>query len=265
MRSNGLTASAYTPVADLDPRAAEALLSELKEQGVAAYTKPVESTSMSGFDRPEFVTGAQDRLYVDAAESERVKALITAENPDVVVSSDDLTWAQIVAGFDQPLSGDLHPWPTTEDLGGSGQDATDGDVLTDDDSEGSTDAPEGAERAGSDDARGELRRWLSRRDATGAEDDLDREAAPGGDEEPEEGFVPAPPPPLPVLEPWQQLAWVGVVGGPLLLLVAVLFSISLPTWMTLLAVGGFIGGFVTLVARMDSGDTDDDPGNGAVV
>jgi hypothetical protein len=70
---------------------------------------------------------------------------------------------------------------------------------------------------------------------------------------------------LPVLEPWQQLAWVGVVGGPLLLLVAVLFSISLPTWMTLLAVGGFIGGFVTLVARMDSGDTDDDPGNGAVV
>ena len=85
MRSNGLTASAYTPVADLDPRVAEALLAELKEQGVAAYTKPVESTSMSGFDRPEFAPRAQDRLYVDAAESERVKALISSDNPDAVV------------------------------------------------------------------------------------------------------------------------------------------------------------------------------------
>ena len=35
-------------------------------------------------------------------------------------------------------------------------------------------------------------------------------------------------------------------------------------WVSLLAVAGFIGGFVTLVARMDGG-SDDEPGNGAVV
>jgi hypothetical protein len=265
MRSNGLTASAYTPVADLDPRVAEALLAELKDRGVAAYTKPVESTSMSGFDRPEFVTGAQDRLYVDAAESERVKALISTDNPDAVVNSEDLTWAQIVAGFDQPIRGDVHPWPVTEDLDGPSDVGDDGIVLLE---ESDTETDTGPSTGSADDSRGELRRWLSRRDATAGEDS-DPDALDGttseGTDDPDDGFVPDPPPPLPQLEPWQQLAWVGVVGGPLLLLVAVLFSISLPTWVSLLAVTGFIGGFITLVARMDDGGSDDDPDNGAVV
>ena len=159
MRSNGLTASAYTPVADLDPRVAEALLAELKEQGVAAYTKPVESTSMSGFDRPEFVTGAQDRLYVDAAESERVKALISTDNPDAVVNSEDLTWAQIVAGVDQPLRGDVHPWPVTEDLDGPSDANDDSDVLLDE-----------SDTQPAEDPRSDLRQWLSHRDATAGDD-----------------------------------------------------------------------------------------------
>jgi hypothetical protein len=260
MRSNGLTASAYTPVADLDPRVADALLQELKERGVAAYTKPVESSSVSGFDRPEFRTGefrtgVQDRLYVDAAESDRVKALISDHDPGLVTASDDLTWAQIVAGFDQPLRDDAHPWPVTEDLDPGGTAVADPEVPGT--------AP---------DRRTELRRWLARRDATGTENDeegTDEGAAAArgdvDDTEDEERFVPEPPPPLPQLEPWQQLAWVGLLGGPILLLIAVLFSISLPTWASLLAVVGFVGGFITLVARMDNGDSEDDPDGGAVV
>jgi hypothetical protein len=263
MRSNGLTASAYTPVADLDPRVADALLGELKDQGVAAYTKPVESTSASGFDRPEFRSHVLDRLYVDASESERVKALISDQDPDLVTGSDDLTWAQIVAGFDQPPRGDVHPWPVTEDL----------DSPTT--NEPAADGPDEAPR----DRVSDLKGWLSRRDATGSpyDDNADdtgdessgsmrtRDGRPDEPDDEVERFVPDPPPPLPQLEPWQQLAWVGVLGGPLLLLIAVLFSISLPTWASLLAVAGFIGGFITLVARMDGGDSDDDTGNGAVV
>jgi hypothetical protein len=261
MRSNGLTASAYTPVADLDPRVADALLQELKERGVAAYTKPVESSSASGFDRPEFRTGARDRLYVDAAESDRVKAMISDQDPGLVTASDDLTWAQIVAGFDQPLRGDVHPWPVTEDL-----DSGDTAVPDREDSE--------PEPAVEQDRRSELRRWLSGRDATGVGyDDADAHVDADGaqlrdesEDEDEERFVPDPPPPLPQLEPWQQLAWVGVLGGPLLLLIAVLFSISLPTWASLIAVAGFVGGFITLVARMDNGDSEDGrPDGGAVV
>ena len=282
MRSNGLTASAYSPVADLDPRVADALLQELKEQGVAAYTKPVESSTVSGFDRPEFRTGALDRLYVDAAESERVKALISDHDPGLVAENDDLTWAQIVAGFDQPLRGDLHPWPVTEDIGATAETAphatSNPGAPADDNDAGSTEATADATTDGEvsrlpGDRRAELRRWLAGRDATGSEDDEEGlgDGANGsrGDgirrDDEEERFVPDPPPPLPQLEPWQQLAWVGVLGGPLLLLVAVLFSISLPTWVSLLAVVGFVGGFITLVARMDNGGSEDDPDGGAVV
>ena len=106
MRSNGLTARSYTPVADLDPVLATALLDDLKHQGVAAYTKPVESTTTSGFDRPEFRVRVRDRLYVDAVAFTRVRDLLAERDPDLLDDNEDLTWAQLVAGFDQPLSTD---------------------------------------------------------------------------------------------------------------------------------------------------------------
>jgi hypothetical protein len=46
----------------------------------------------------------------------------------------------------------------------------------------------------------------------------------------------------------------------------VLFQLDLTWWAILLGVGGFLGGFSTLVARMRTGEDDDDlPGGGAVV
>jgi len=77
--------------------------------------------------------------------------------------------------------------------------------------------------------------------------------------------VPQPPPPLPRLEPYKQLAWAGVIGGPALLLLGALFTVGLPDWLSVLAVGGFVVGFLTLVATMDDRDDDWDPGSGAVV
>ncbi len=258
MRSNGLTASSYTPVADLHPRVADVLLNDLKERGVAAYASPVGSSSASGFDRPEFRVDVLDRLFVDAAHAETVKAMLAEHDPELVTSSDDLTWAQIVAGFDRPVEGDVQPWPVTEDVDWSPHGET-VDVDTGDISPA--------------DRQTDLRRWLSGRDATAASYDDQRELGPAASdrhdsEDPAdraERFVPEPPPPLPRLEPWQQLAWVGLIGGPVLLLAAVLFSIQLPTWVTMLSVGGFIGGFVTLVATMDDRVDPDDPDHGAVV
>ncbi len=59
----------------------------------------------------------------------------------------------------------------------------------------------------------------------------------------------------------------AVLGGPLLLLAAVLFGWDMTWWLTTLGVGGFLGGFATLVARMthDDDEDGDDPGRGAVV
>ncbi|MEU1517689.1 hypothetical protein ABZ490_37045 [Streptomyces sp. NPDC005811] len=86
------------------------------------------------------------------------------------------------------------------------------------------------------------------------------------DDEDEGHFVPPEPPPLPAADTTAKFAWLGVVGGPLLLLLAVLLGWDMTWWLTTVCVGGFLGGFATLVVRMRSDDEDDgDPGRGAVV
>jgi hypothetical protein len=82
----------------------------------------------------------------------------------------------------------------------------------------------------------------------------------------EEHFVPEPPGPPPHVDLVGRLAWGGLFGGPLLLLVAMLVSWSPPSWLGLLCVVGFVGGMVTLVLRMkDRPPPDDGPDDGAVL
>lgn len=85
------------------------------------------------------------------------------------------------------------------------------------------------------------------------------------DEDDEGHFVPPEPPPLPAADTTAKFAWLAVIGGPILLLLAVLLGWELTWWLAVLGVGGFMGGFVTLVMRMKTDDEDDDPGRGAVV
>ncbi|GHG03206.1 ICP22 family protein [Streptomyces zaomyceticus] len=102
------------------------------------------------------------------------------------------------------------------------------------------------------------------RDYSPAEPDDD---SPGGSDEGH--FVPPEPPPLPETDATTRFAWLAVVGGPVLMLVAVLLRWDMTWWLTTLCVGGFLGGFATLVGRMKHDDEDDDgfddPGRGAVV
>jgi len=240
MRSNGLTASAYSPVADLEPAVADSMLAELKGDGVAAYTRPALGASTSGVD-PDDRQGLE-RLYVDAAHADSVRERLATRDP-LLAENDDLTWAQIVAGYDRPMPDRVGSWPAYEDLGPDDAEPARterGGGNHDDDPGEFDDVENGTRRDDGDD---------------GIEDDVP----------PAERFVPPTPPPLPRLEPYQQLAWVGLVGGPAVLLVAVLFSLSLPTLVSGLAVGGFVAGFVTLVATMRDRDDDIDPGSGAVV
>ncbi|MEV6196836.1 hypothetical protein AB0M19_31055 [Streptomyces sp. NPDC051920] len=91
-----------------------------------------------------------------------------------------------------------------------------------------------------------------------SEDDFD------GDDEGH--FVPPEPPPLPAADTTAKFAWLGVLGGPAVLLLAVLFGWDMTWWLTTLGIGGFLGGFATLVTRMKDDDEDhEDPGRGAVV
>ncbi|GAA1364683.1 hypothetical protein [Streptomyces beijiangensis] len=88
------------------------------------------------------------------------------------------------------------------------------------------------------------------------EDDLDDK---------DEGHFVPPDPDLPEGDVTSKFAWLAVVGGPVLLLLAVLLGWEMTWWLTFLGIGGFLGGFATLVARMSHDEDDDDPGRGAVV
>lgn len=79
----------------------------------------------------------------------------------------------------------------------------------------------------------------------------DHSALPVVDEPVEsERFVPPPPPPVPRPEPPRMAAWAGVLGAPLLLVVAVVLQVRVPVLVSYLLVAWFVGGFAFLVTAM---------------
>ena len=68
------------------------------------------------------------------------------------------------------------------------------------------------------------------------------------DDEPR--FDPPTPPPLPRPEPRRAIAWAGVFGAPVLMLVALVTRIDLPSLLDYLILAWFVGGFLYLVATM---------------
>jgi len=104
----------------------------------------------------------------------------------------------------------------------------------------------------------------------GPEPEPEPEPAPREPEpepEVEEHYVPPEPPPLPRLDPRRKLAWFGLVGCPLVMLVGAVLGVTYPGWLALLMALAFIGGFVYLVVTMPRRHNDDDWGgdDGAVV
>ncbi|MGD6745953.1 hypothetical protein ACOKM3_29490 [Streptomyces sp. BH106] len=185
-------------------------------------------------------------------------------------SDEDAAWAAIVAGYGEepPDPPGAKPFKSVEDL-----------ALLEPET---NDAPEpsGTDRSAAkkdepDEDQGKQRPLGSSvsfapgiaatpgpRDHTAPEpSDDDFDAADEGH------FVPPEPPPLPEGDVTARFAWIAVVGGPILLLLAVLLGWDMTWWLATLCIGGFLGGFGTLVARMSPGDDEDgdDPGRGAVV
>ncbi|MFJ9419570.1 MULTISPECIES: hypothetical protein [unclassified Streptomyces] len=205
---------------------------------------------------------------------------------------EEAAWAEIVAGYgEQPEfpeaeadsavvrmdGGDAKDDKATKagkadkasKAAGDGMDSTDGKSSTDGtDGTGGKDgkaAPEAGDKASGSARPGSFvvfapgvgpRDWSA---AEPSDDDFDAT---------DEGhFTPPEPPPLPPADVTTKFAWLAVLGGPLLLVAMVIFQQPVTWWIALLGIGGFLGGFATLVGRMknDDGDDDDLPGGGAVV
>ena len=81
-----------------------------------------------------------------------------------------------------------------------------------------------------------------------------------------ERFVPPSPPPVRTPRGLRGAAWIGLFGVPALVLVLLLTSISIPSWLGLILLAWFIGGFGYLVATMPQNRSGyDGPDDGAVV
>ncbi|MER6468395.1 hypothetical protein [Streptomyces collinus] len=172
---------------------------------------------------------------------------------------EDAAWRAIVAGYGQepPDPPGARPFKPVEDLA-----LLEKDPLP----EGS----EGPERTAGSGEPGPVRPLgssVSFAPGVGPRDHRAAEPSDDDFDEDDEGhFVPPEPPPLPTADATAKFAWLGVVGGPVLLLLAVVLGWEMTWWLTTLAVGGFLGGFATLVMRMRTDDDEDgDPGRGAVV
>jgi len=238
-RNNGLPAARFTPLVDLEPQFADALLEALRAEGVAAYAAPAPGRSGPYLDI-QLPNRPTDRVWVDVEATalardvlrERMpefsETVLGARGPTLTEAESEAAWRAIVAGFDAPGADPVPPWPVSEDTPVEERDR------------GAADAPAA---------------WL----------EVVQIPRPP-EEDPEEHFIPPPPPPLPRLEPRTKLAWLGVLCGPAYLVLRGWFGLTLFYGDEVLAMAAFVGGAAALIYRMkDERHDGSDPDDGAVV
>ncbi|MGW8331043.1 hypothetical protein ACWGLE_24475 [Streptomyces sp. NPDC055897] len=196
---------------------------------------------------------------------------------------EEAAWAAIVAGYgEEPADPPgTRPFRSVEDLAliedepepGTGSDGSgDGKAAPEPGAGGEKDTDKGLDKgldksagAGAGPDKPALGSSVVFAPGVGGPRDFTPAEPTGADASDEGHFVPPEPPPLPEADATAKFAWLGVIGGPLLLILAAIFSWDITWWLTLLGVGGFLGGIATLFARMQPDEEDDDPGRGAVV
>jgi hypothetical protein len=303
-RDNGFVARHYVPLADLDPRLADAMLEALRAEGIAAYVVP-STGQLGGYLEVHLPERPRDRLWVDRRHHDRATMLLNVhgDRPDLIAaastpdqlddgildgeglpdgqpgnhvngapsggdSSDDV-WAQIVAGFDLPATVGGGPWPLAEDLPPES-----GERNSDRPGDGSDRRPSSIESlyTGTQEPTDQSpvpRRIVRPVDpGFGAGTSSGSAAMPSGEYDPlsilDEHFVPDPPPPLPRLRRGTRWALAAILVG-VVLIIGRAFWDSVPD-AVFLGVVFVVGGFIGLVAMMrEDRPSDSDPDDGAVV
>ncbi len=239
-RDNGLRAARYVAIGDYDPRIADAALSLLRDDGIAAYVAPTPGRR-GGYLELRLPPTPTDRLYVDEDRADTAVELLAGDTdaggsdvpeddgfagdqgagvPERNRSGTDVdvdaAWEQVLLSLRSTDSGE-HPWPDSEDV---------------------AEPPEGITA-----------------DVVAALD------GPPETEDVDEHFVPPAPPPLPRLHSNTVVCLLAIVGG--FLLNATGFDGGAWDW---LGVAAVIGGAIGLVWRAKNGPPDDSGSDdGAVV
>lgn len=226
-RDNGLRATRYAAVGDLDPRVAEAMLDRLLFEGIAAYVVPTPS-DRGGYLEMRPTSNVTDRLYVDETRLTDASGLVAAEHVEVTPTSTealelDDAWQQVLSSLRSSPSDAERPWPAAEDVPRGG------------------DAPSMMDFSPYDYG--------------------DTETSVGTDPAQEDHFVPPAAPPLPALRPVTLGSLAAIIVG-IVIVVTGLAGGSLE-WLGIVAI---IGGAVSLVWHVKEGPPEDSGwDDGAVV
>ena len=251
-RDNGLDASAFRALRDVDPRVGEHLLDVLRDGGVAAYLDP--TSDVDAFTRSiALPSPPSDRLYVDRSMTAEASALIQDYDLDCGESDSQHPHGPSAPGVGAVASSGV-AGGTPQSNTPSNADETQwreliatyeadhgrlGDTLTDD-----------------FDQAAQLR--AAERDAAG------RAAIAAEDAAEEEHYEPPPPPPLPILSRSAAYALVLLGGGVLLLIAPGVVGLSGDLGFVL-GVLGIASGVAMLVWGMREGPQFENPDDGAIV
>ncbi|MFN8158080.1 MAG: hypothetical protein U0R68_11725 [Candidatus Nanopelagicales bacterium] len=258
-RDNGLPEAArYVALVDVDPPVADHVLELLRDAGVTAVAEPLAGDRGLARDtRPP--RRPTERVHVDSGRLDLAQEVVGAALPslradfhadaarradaedmaarapqpradDLAPDDVELLFADIVAGYDQPATDPVPRWSVLEDA----------EALP------PYDPPE--------------RPPLSSRLLRSSAPEPSEQPAPPSvpDHEVDDHFVPDPPPPLPETDRITRFAWAGLIGGPVMIMLAAILGIGLEGWVLVAALAAFLGGFATLILRMGDRRSDDD-------
>jgi hypothetical protein len=234
-RDNGLDATLWSPVRDVDPRIGEHLLDLLQAVGIAAYLEP--SADVGPYTRSVFLPSPpSDRLYVDRARRAEARTLVEQHAPAAAEGQDAAAGPDHAAG---PARGPAPERATVR-----------------------RDVDEEAEWAG-------IVAAFEAEHGRNVVEDEPAVAAPPVPHEvpildrPDEHYEPPPPPPLPVPAPASLYAVLLVAFGVLLVGAPGVLRLSTDVGL-ILGVAAITGGVAMLVSRMRD-RPEDDGDDGAVV
>lgn len=242
-RDNGLQASLWHPLRDVDPRVGEHLLDVLREEGIAAYLAP--STDVGPYTRTQFLPSPPtDRLFVDRARRADARTVVDTHADEHLpaaptprrrrtdraedAAATDAEFARIVAAWEAEAADAPPPPPDLE-------------------------APAPSQGPEPDDVRDGGRGGPLPPPPPAEVPVLDR---------PDEHFEPPAPPPLPVLAPASLYALVLIITGAVCIVTPGTLGLGLDVGIVI-GVLAVVGGVAVLVSRMR--DRSDDDGDGAVV
>lgn len=244
-RDNGLDASYFVPLRDVDPRVGEHLLDLLRDAGIAAYLEP--TSDVDSYTRAvSLPSPPSDRLWVDRAARPDAQSLIVEHAADATPDparagsarlngkgeDEQAIWAQIVADYDRGSDSPVPPWPVHED--------TEPDEATG--------VPE--KSADEDRPAPQTRR---------------EQAADPRDGNPDDHYLPPPPPPVPHLQRATLYALILIAVGATLLVAPGALDLGADVSFVL-GVLGIVTGVGMLVYRMrERPPYDSGPDDGAVV